>query len=66
MLRALVGIKAEAQLLDTPQSLKFGRVNQTHHQAAFVSVGAKADDVVYRIAVDALSQSRQTIGEEFS
>ncbi len=56
MLRALIGIKAEAQLLNTSQSLKFRGVNQTHHQLAFVSIGAKADDVVNRIAIDALSQ----------
>jgi len=42
--------------VDAPQSLKFGRVNQTHHQAAFVSIGAKADDVVNRIAIDAFAQ----------
>jgi hypothetical protein len=42
--------------VDAPQSLKFGRVNKTHHQAALVSIGAKADDVVNRIAIDAFAQ----------
>src|SRR6266540_4938981 len=52
VLRALVGIESETELLNASQSLKFGRVDQTHHQLAFVGIGAKANDVVDRIAID--------------
>ena len=52
MLRALVSVESESELLDASQSLKFRRVDQTHHQLAFVGVGAKTNDVMNRIAID--------------
>ena len=52
MFRALIGIEAQAELLDASQSLKLARVDQTHHQLAFIGIGAKANDVVDRIAID--------------
>ena len=53
MLCALIGVERESELLDAAQALKLRRVNQAHHQTPFVRVGAKADDVVNRVAVDA-------------
>ncbi len=53
VLRALISVETQSELLDSPQPLKFRRVNQAHHQLAFVRVGAKTDDVVNRIAIDA-------------
>src|SRR5882762_7169994 len=52
MFRALIGVEAQAELLDASQSLKLSRVDQTHHQFAFATVGAKANDVMDRIAID--------------
>src|SRR6266576_2168699 len=52
MLRTLVSVETKSELLDATQPLKFRRVNQTHHQLAFVGVGAKTNDVVDRIAID--------------
>src|SRR6266536_3143891 len=59
VLRALVGIETETELLNASQSLKFGRVDQTHHQLAFICVGAKANDVVNRIAIDSFGHAAQ-------
>jgi hypothetical protein len=53
MLCALISIERESQLLDPAQALKFSRVNETHHQAPFGPVSAKANNIVNRIAVDA-------------
>ncbi len=52
MLGALISVETETELLDATQSLEFRSIDQTHHQFAFVSVGAKANDVVDRIAID--------------
>jgi hypothetical protein len=52
MLCTLVSVESESELLDATQSLKFRRVDQTHHQLACVGVGAKANDVMDRIAID--------------
>src|SRR5215510_3710930 len=56
MLRALIGIKSEAQLFDPTQPLKFNRVDQANHQPAFSTVFAQRNDVVNRIAIDSLGQ----------
>lgn len=55
--RTLIGIKAQAKLLDTPQPLKLGRVDQTDHQLAIFRVGAETDYVVNRIAIYSFSQT---------
>jgi hypothetical protein len=57
MFRALVGIESETELLNASQSLKFGRVDLTPHQFAFSGVGAKANDVMNRIAIDSLGHA---------
>ena len=57
MFCALIGVESEPELLDAPQSLKLRRVDQTHHQLAFIRVGAKANDVVNGIAIDAFRQN---------
>jgi hypothetical protein len=56
MLCALVSVEPESELLDASQSLKFRRVDQTPHQLAFVGIGAKANDVMNRIAIDSFGQ----------
>jgi len=53
---ALVGVESESELFDAPQSLKLRRIDQSDHQLTFDSVFAQRDDVVNRIAVDALRQ----------
>ena len=35
--------------------LKLARIDQAHHQLAFIGVSAKSNDVMYRISVDAFS-----------
>ena len=55
--RALISVESEAELFDASQSLKFRRVDQTHHQLAFDRVGAKTNDVVNRIAIDSFRQN---------
>src|ERR1041385_2710216 len=52
MLGALVGVEAQTELFDATQSLKFGRINEAHHQFAFAVVGANANDVVNRISIN--------------
>src|SRR6478672_2858465 len=52
MFCALISEQSEAELLDATQSLKVGRVDQLHHQLAFVRFGSKANYVVNGIAVD--------------
>ena len=52
MFRALISVETQTELFDASQSLKLRRVDQTHHQLAFVCIGAKANDVVDRIAID--------------
>src|SRR5882724_7178018 len=54
---ALIGIESQSQLFYTSQSLKLRRVDQTHHQLAFASVSAKANNVVDRIAIDSFGQN---------
>ena len=53
MLRTLVSVETETELFDSTEPLKLSRVDQLHHQLAFIRVGAKANDVVDRIAIDA-------------
>jgi len=36
MKERLICVELKTELLDAPQPLKFGRVNQPHHQFAFV------------------------------
>jgi hypothetical protein len=40
-------------LFDATQSLKLRRVDQAHHQLAFIRICLQANDVVNWIAVDA-------------
>ena len=54
---ALISIESQTQLFDASQSLKFLRVDQTHHQLAFATVSAKANYVVDRIAIDSFGQN---------
>ncbi len=56
MFRALIGVERESQLLDAAQPLKLRRVNKAHEQRPFGHVGAQADDVMHRVAVDAFRQ----------
>ena len=56
VLGALIGVKPQTELLNAAQPLKFWCVDQPNQQPSFVIVGAKADDVVNRIAINALSQ----------
>ena len=56
VLGALIGVKPQTELLDATQSLKFWCVDQANQQPSFVIIGAKADNVVNRIAINALSQ----------
>ena len=51
MFGALIGIESQAKLFNAAQSLKLPGVDQTHHQLAFAVVGAKANDVMDRIAI---------------
>jgi hypothetical protein len=51
MLGALISVQTQTELLDAAQALKLGRVDQAHHQLAFVSVRAKANDVMNRISI---------------
>jgi len=53
MFGTLVREKTKAQLFDPTQALKLGRVDQTHHQLTLIAVGAKPDDVVNWISIDA-------------
>ena len=55
VLRTLIGVKAQTQLLDATQSLKFSRVDETNHQLFLGAVVTQRNDVVDRIAVDSLS-----------
>ena len=57
MLRALISIKSQPQLLDAPQALKLRRINQAHEQLAFRRIGAKTNDVMHGIAVNALAHN---------
>src|SRR5919199_1833210 len=65
VLRPLVGEQGEAELLDAAQPLELERVYEAHHQAALVRVGAEADDVVYRVAVDAFGHFLSVFPEMF-
>ena len=49
---ALVCEEAKPELFDAAQSLKFRRVDQLHHQFAFISIGSKTNDVVNWVAID--------------
>ena len=60
--RTLIGIKSEAQLLDPSQSLEIRRIDQTHHQLAFATISAKANNVVDRIAIDSFGQNSYSDG----
>src|SRR2546427_13306161 len=54
MLGALVGVEAKTELFDAAQPLEFKSINQPHHQLTFARIGSQANDVVHRIAIDAL------------
>ena len=56
MFSALVSVESESELFDAPQPLKLGRIDQSDHQPTFGGVFAQRDDVVNRIAIDALRQ----------
>jgi hypothetical protein len=58
---ALIGIESQSQLFDASQSLKFLRVDQTHHQLAFAGISAKANYVVDGIAIDSFGQNSYLI-----
>src|SRR5438105_1591062 len=53
---ALIRVEPESELFNAPQPLKFSRIDQTHHQLAFVCISAKANYVVNRIAIDSFGQ----------
>src|SRR5260370_8489249 len=53
---ALISVESESQLLDPPQSLKLGRIDQADHQASFDAVVAQRNDVVNRIPIDSWGQ----------
>ena len=53
MLRALVGVETETELLDAAQTLKLRSVDQSHHQLAFIGISLETNDVVNWIAIDA-------------
>src|SRR5438105_3696199 len=63
VLRALIGEEGEAELFDAPEALELEGVYEAHHQAAFVSVGAEADDIVDGIAVDALAHGEGSLAQ---
>jgi len=56
MLRTLISVEPETELFDATESLKFNRIDQLNHQAAFSTVLPQRNDVVDRIAVDSLGQ----------
>jgi len=53
---ALISVETESQLLDPPQSLKLGRIDQANHQASFGVCIAQRNDVVNRISIDSWGQ----------
>ena len=63
MLRALIGVEREAQLLDAAQALKLWRVDQIDHQTPLARVCAQANDVVDGIAIDAFAH-REMMSDE--
>lgn len=48
----------EAKLPYPPQPLKLGRVNERDHESALVRIGVNANNIVNRISVNSLGQSR--------
>ena len=56
MLSSLISVETKSQLLDPPQSLKLGRIDQADHQASFDAVVAQRNDVVNRIPIDSWGQ----------
>src|SRR2546421_11629156 len=56
MLGSLVIVKPDSKLLDSPQTLKLRRVNQTDHQLTFCRIVAQRNDVVDWVAIDSLGQ----------
>ena len=56
--RALIRVQTETELFDATQSLKLARINQAHHQLAFVSICLQANDVVNWIAINAFLHGR--------
>ena len=53
---ALISVETESQLLDPPQSLKLGRIDQANHQASFGVCIAQRNDVVNRISIESWGQ----------
>src|SRR5262245_33997892 len=58
MLSSLIGVKAQAELFDPAQPLKFGSIDQTNHHSTLRGVFTKRNDVMNRIAVNSLGQIR--------
>lgn len=63
MFGTLVGVKAEAELLNATKTLKLRCVDQPNYQSA-LGVIAQRNNVVYRVAVDPLRQFLGPVIEE--
>src|SRR6266536_4254956 len=58
MFGALIGIKAETELLDAPQTLELRCIDQTDHQSSVVCDQIQTNDVVDRIAIDSFGHHK--------
>src|SRR5258708_3641757 len=56
MFSALISVETKSELLDPPQSLKLGRIDQANHQSSFDAVIAQRNDVMNWISIDSRGQ----------
>jgi hypothetical protein len=59
MFCALISEEPETELFDATKTLELSRVDQSHHQFAFIVVSSKSNDVMDRISVDAFSHCKK-------
>jgi hypothetical protein len=56
MLRRLIRKMCQTELANTPQTLKFRRINQTNKQIAFIGICFETNDIMNRIPVNSFCQ----------
>src|SRR5687767_13162384 len=54
MFRRLISKMRESELADSPQALKFRRIDETRKKPSFRRIGLQTNDIVNRIAVNFL------------
>src|SRR6266581_6021860 len=65
MFGALIGIKAQAELLYTSQSLEFGRIDQPDHEPPVVRIRSQTDNVMDRISIDSFGHQNSLKANDF-